>query len=193
MSIQSICVYCGSSNKVDEKYKQLARDVGKMLATQKMKVVYGGGHVGLMGLLADSCLAADGKITGIIPEHIKAHEIQHTGLSELIVVDSMHERKSLMAEKSDAFVVLPGGFGTLDETFEILTWKQLSLHNKPIIFYNLDGFWDPLLNFIETLVVTRFAPEANRRIFKAVTTTDELLAALLTPEEKMEAPEDKWK
>jgi len=193
VSIQSVCVYCGSSNRIDEKYKQLARDVGKTLATHNMQVVYGGGHVGLMGIMADSCLEAGGKITGIIPEHIRVHEVQHKGLSELLVVDSMHERKSLMAEKSDAFVVLPGGFGTLDETFEILTWKQLSLHDKPIIFYNLDGFWDPVINFVKTLVETRFAPEANLKIFKTVTTTNDLLAALLSPAEKMEAPEDKWK
>lgn len=193
MAIHSVCVYCGSSSHVDEKYKQLARDVGKNLAERGIKLVYGGGHVGLMGLLADAGLAAGGHVTGIIPEHIRAHEVQHTGLSELLVVDSMHARKSLMAEKADAFVILPGGFGTLDEAFEILTWKQLALHNKPIIIYNINGFWDPMLVLIEHLIDAGFAPKNNIHIYKVVTTMDELFAALIAPAEKMEDPENKWK
>jgi uncharacterized protein (TIGR00730 family) len=176
-----VCVYCGSSNSADEHYKQLARDLGKALAERGMQIVYGGGHVGLMGLLADSGLQAGAKVTGIIPEHIRAHEVQHTKLSELFVVDSMHERKSLMAEKADAFVVLPGGFGTLDETFEILTWKQLALHNKPVVIFNINNFWN------------KFAPDYNHQLYSIVTNIDDMFTALARPAEKPHTPEEKWK
>lgn len=192
MTIQSVCVYCGSSNRVDDKYKKMAATVAAALAAHKMRIVYGGGHVGLMGVLADAALAAGGEVVGIIPEHIRAHEVQHTGLTELVVVDSMHTRKSLMVERSDAFVILPGGFGTLEEAFEVLTWKQLALHNKPIVIYNAFGFWDLLTTLMEEVIAKGFAPETNRRIFKVVTTLDEMFDALNTPLDFVVDPKVKW-
>ncbi len=192
MTVQSVCIYCGSSNHVDAAYKEIAKDIGKSFAERGLHIIYGGGHVGLMGLMADAALEAGGKVVGIIPEHIRSHEIQHTGLTELIVVDSMHERKSLMAEKADAFVVLPGGFGTLEEAFEILTWKQLALHNKPIVIYNVNGFWTPLLNLIEYLIENGFAPKTNRTIFKVAQDKDQLFAHLLEPAERSRDPDEKW-
>lgn len=192
MTIQSVCVYCGSSNHVDETYKNLARAVGEALAKKGFRIVYGGGHVGLMGLVADSALKAGGEVVGIIPEHIRAHEVQHKGLTELIVVNDMHTRKNMMVEKADAFLVLPGGFGTLDEAFEVLTWKQLALHNKPIVIFNVEGFWTPLLNLIEHMIVKGFAPASNRNIFKAVTNIDDLFAALAKPLDRLFGPDEKW-
>ena len=141
LSVQSVCIYCGSSNDVDDRYKKSARDVSTMLARQGKTIVYGGGHVGLMGIVADTALKAGAKVIGIIPEHIRAQEVQHTGLTELHVVPDMHTRKRMMVERADAFVILPGGLGTLDETFEILTWKKLKLHNKPVIIFNENGYW----------------------------------------------------
>ena len=192
MTIHSVCVYCGSSQRVDEIYKYTARKVGGAIGSQKLRLIYGGGHVGLMGVLADAALAAGGEVTGIIPEHIRTHEMQHTGLTELIVVDNMHIRKDMMAEKADAFVALPGGFGTLDELFEILTWKQIGLHTKPIIIYNEHGFWDPLLVLIEHVVSKNFAPANNREIFKVVTNIDDLFKAIFAPETTTFNPKDKW-
>ena len=193
MSISSVCIYCGSANHVDEIYKKTAHDVGVALAKRNLRLIYGGGHVGLMGTVADATLAAGGTAIGIIPEHIRTHELQHTGLTELYVVDNMHTRKSMMAEKADAFVVLPGGFGTLDELFEILTWKQLGLHTKPIVIFNVNDFWAPLIAMIEHIISCHFAPENNRHIFKVVTTVDELFAALIAHDEENFDPEDKWK
>ena len=193
MSVESVCIYCGSANHVDEIFKKTAHDVGVALAHRGLKLIYGGGHVGLMGTVADAVLAAGGQVTGIIPEHIRSHELQHTGLSELFVVDTMHTRKSMMAEKADAFVVLPGGFGTMDELFEILTWKQLGLHAKPIIIYNVEGFWDPLLDLINHMIDKKFAPENNKRIYKIAHTTEEMFTAIFQATNEIYNPEDKWK
>src|ERR1700733_5605923 len=139
LPLKSVCLYCGSANSVAERYKHIAREVSAALAKRKLEIVYGGGHVGLMGIVADAALQAGGRVIGIIPEHIRAQEIQHTGLTELHVVPDMHTRKRMMVERSDAFVVLPGGLGTLDETLEIITWKKLKLHAKPIILFNDGG------------------------------------------------------
>jgi len=190
---KSVCVYCGSSNHVNEAYKNLARDLGAYLGQKDIRLIYGGGHVGLMGEVADSCLQAGGAVTGIIPAHLHEREVQHNGLTELIVVNSMHERKAIMAERAEGFITLPGGFGTMDETFEILTWKQIGLHNKPIIIYNVDGFWNPLLDLIQDLIDTSFAPQSNKHIFKAVTNQIELEAALNAPLDPLVSPEEKWK
>ena len=178
MSISSICVYCGSSNNVPENYKTVARTLSTSLAQRGMRIIYGGGHVGLMGIVADAALAAGAKVIGIIPEHIKAQEVQHTGLTELHVVPDMHTRKRMMVERADAFVILPGGLGTLDETFEIITWKKLKLHNKPIILFNQDGYWDPLLALIDKTVSDGFSQPPDRLLFKVVTTIPELFTIL---------------
>ncbi len=183
--VHSVCVYCGSSSGVSEKYTQIAKEIATALAQRKLRIVYGGGHVGLMGAVADAALQAGTEVIGIIPEHIKAKEVQHTGLTKLHVVADMHTRKRMMVENSDAFIILPGGLGTLDETFEILTWKKLSLHNKPIIIFNLDGFWDPLLALIDQIVVQGFATPSDQALFKVATTVDgviEILEQSSTPE-----------
>ena len=192
MTIESVCIYCGSSGHTAPIYQQTAQLIGTAIARRGLRLVYGGGHVGLMGIVADSALAAGGDVIGIIPEHIRSHEVQHTGLTELHVVDSMHIRKSMMAEKADAFVALPGGFGTLEELFEVLTWKQIGLHTKPIIVYNVNGFWDPLIHLIEHVIETKFAPENNRRIFNVVTTPEEMMAAIYSAPTEAFKPEDKW-
>lgn len=148
------------------------------LARRGFSFVYGGGHVGLMGIVADTALQLGAKVIGIIPEHIKAKEIQHTGLTELHVVPDMHTRKRMMVERADAFVILPGGLGTLDEAFEILTWKKLGLHNKPIIIYNYEGYWDPLLALIDRTLKDGFSQPSDRALFKTVTTIEDLLDAI---------------
>lgn len=146
-----------------------------------MRVVYGGGHVGLMGIVADSALKAGGKVIGIIPEHIRAQEVQHTGLTELHVVPDMHTRKRMMVERSDAFVILPGGLGTLDEAFEILTWKKLKLHNKPIILLNQDGYWDMMIALIDKSISEGFAQPADRVLFKVAANVGDVFALLEEP------------
>src|SRR5436190_18581207 len=142
--IRSLCVYCGSSSAVDEKYRAAATELGASLAAAGIELVYGGGGVGLMGLLADAVLAGGGRVIGIIPGALRDAELAHEGASELVIVGNMHERKRLMAERADAFAVLPGGIGTLDETFEILTWRHLGLHDKPIYIVDVAGYWRPL-------------------------------------------------
>ncbi len=178
VSISSVCVYCGSANDTPPFYQQTATDIGRELAQRKFRVVYGGGRVGLMGLVADAALRAGGEVVGIIPEHIRAREIQHTGLTELHVVPDMHTRKRMMVERADAFVVLPGGLGTLDETFEILTWKKLRLHNKPVVIFNLDGYWNPLLALVERTVQDGFSTPEDLLLFKTVSNTAQLFDVL---------------
>lgn len=175
MSVSTVCIYCGSSNSVAEKFKTTARDASTALAQLGLKIVYGGGHVGLMGIIADAALKAGAPVTGIIPEHIRAQEVQHTGLTKLHVVPDMHTRKRMMVEASDAFLILPGGLGTLDEVFEILTWKKLKLHNKPIIIFNQDGYWDAFLDVIDTAIKEGFAAPSDRVLFKVVTTLPQLI------------------
>jgi uncharacterized protein (TIGR00730 family) len=178
VAISSVCVYCGSSNTVAEKYKKMAHEMGTQLAGRGMRLVYGGGRVGLMGITADSTLKAGGKVIGIIPEHIRKQEVQHLGLTELHVVPDMHTRKRMMAERADAFVILPGGVGTLDETFEIITWKKLGLHNKPIILLNFEGYWDPFLALYDRIIETNFSLPSDRALFKTVNSIDGIFEAL---------------
>jgi uncharacterized protein (TIGR00730 family) len=177
-NIKTVCVYCGASNNVDKGYFDLARGIGHALALANKEVVYGGGHVGLMGTVADSTLNAGGTVTGIIPHHLFVREKQHEGLSRLIVVDSMHDRKSKMVEQSDAFVILPGGFGTMDETFEIITWKQLGLHDKPIILMNHDGYWDAFVELTKSIVDHGFAKKSDLSLFEVVNSAQDLVPAL---------------
>ena len=143
-TLRTLCVYCGSSNRVAPQHLEAASELGRRSAERGVGIVFGGGKVGLMGKLADGALAAGGQVTGIIPQHLQDWEVGHDGIQKMEVVGSMHTRKARMCVLSDAFCVLPGGLGTLDETFEIVTWRQLRLHDKPIVIVNLDGFWDPL-------------------------------------------------
>jgi len=193
LSLKSICVFCGSSQHVDQAYKDSAIVLGTLLGEKGYRVIYGGGHVGLMGLLADSALKAGAQVIGIIPEHIRSREVQHLGLTELHVVDGMQTRKRMMADEADAFIILPGGFGTLDEAFEILTDKQLGLHNKPVVIYNQDGFWDTLIALVGHLIDKGFAPRENFEMYKVVTTIEDILPAVEGPQHAPFNPEEKWK
>jgi uncharacterized protein (TIGR00730 family) len=187
LPIKSVCLYCGSSSAVPAHFKTTAHDVSTALAKQGVDIVYGGGHVGLMGIVADAALKAGGKVTGIIPEHIRAKEVQHTNLTKLHVVPDMHTRKRMMVEQSDAFIILPGGLGTLDEAFEIITWKKLGLHDKPIVIFNQQGFWDPLLALINHLADTGFAQKNDLTLYTVATTIDEVFAALKKAPESKES------
>ena len=162
--MKNILIYCGSSAGYNEIYKNTATQVGKILANQGLSLIYGGGSVGLMGTVADAILANGGEAIGVIPSFMEPWEVQHKGLTECIVTDSMHTRKQLMAEKSDAVIALPGGWGTLDELFEILTWRQLGLHKMPIGILNINGFYDHLLVMLEKMVSEGFVKEANLKM-----------------------------
>ncbi len=176
--LQSLCVYCGSSNGVDRRHLEAAAELGRLAARRGVGIVFGGGRVGLMGVLADAALGAGGQVTGIIPEHLKAREVGHEGIGALEVVGSMHARKQRMAELSDAFCALPGGLGTLDETFEIVTWKQLGLHDKPVVLVNLAGFWDPLLRLIEHQAEAGYIRARHLELFRTVERVDQVFAAV---------------
>lgn len=173
--MQSISVFCGSSMGSEEIYKSQANLLGQTLAKRDIQVVYGGANVGLMSALADGVLISGGKIIGIIPRFLKSKEIAHKELTKLILVDSMHERKTKMNELSDGVIALPGGYGTLDEFFEMLTWGQLGLHKKPVALLNIDGFYDPLYTMIQTMVNKGFLKEAYREMLIISSHIDELL------------------
>jgi uncharacterized protein (TIGR00730 family) len=157
VQIERLCVYCGSANGADPRYAAAAAELGAGLAARGIELVYGGGRNGLMGRVADAVLTGGGRATGIIPVHLEHREVAHRGLSELVVVTDMHQRKRVMAERADAFAVLPGGVGTLDETVEILSWRQLGLHQKPIFVVDIAGYWSPLAALFEHIVGARFA------------------------------------
>jgi uncharacterized protein (TIGR00730 family) len=154
--LQSICVFCGSNPGKKTAYKEVAMQLGRLLALRGQKLIYGGAALGLMGAVADCALAKGGWVTGVIPQGLVEKEIAHSGLSEMHVVETMHERKALMAELSDAFIILPGGSGTMDEFFEIWTWAQLGMHTKPIGLLNLEGYYDHLIRFIDHQVSEGF-------------------------------------
>jgi uncharacterized protein (TIGR00730 family) len=175
----SVCVYCGASDNVDPAYREAASAVGHLLGTRGIRLVYGGGRAGLMGLVADAALAAGGHVTGIIPRHLETMEVAHRGLSHLHVVETMLERKAMMAALSDGFVVLPGGLGTLDEMFEILTWGYLGLHSQPIVIVNVRGFWNPLLGFLKGSAEAGFIRPDFGRLFSVVADIDGILPALV--------------
>jgi uncharacterized protein (TIGR00730 family) len=159
-----ICVFCGSSNGFQPAYAEAARRMGKMLADRHIGLVYGGGNVGLMGTIADAVLEAGGEVTGVIPEALVDRELAHGAVSELIVVRSMHDRKARMAALSDAFVAMPGGYGTFEEFCEIITWAQLGLHRKPCALLNVEGYYDPLLALFDRAVSEGFVYPSNRQL-----------------------------
>jgi uncharacterized protein (TIGR00730 family) len=160
--LASVCVFCGSSPGVDPGFVAAAEEVGRLLATQGRRLVYGGGRLGLMGAVADAALAHGGEVIGVIPGALVEKEVAHTGLTELRVVASMHDRKAAMADLTDGFLALPGGIGTLEEFFEIWTWGQLGLHHKPFGLLNVAGFFDPLLAFLDQLTEQRFVRAEHR-------------------------------
>ena len=166
--IRSVCVYCGSADAVDERYRAAAAELGRSLAAAGITMVFGGGHIGLMGVAADAALAGGGRVIGVIPAALRDRELAHGRVGELVVVDTMHERKRIMAERSDAFAVLPGGIGTLDEFFEIMTWRQLGLHNKPIFLVDAAGYWGPLRALLDHIVAQQFAANLVPRLVEIV-------------------------
>ena len=161
--MKSVCVYCGSNGGARPVYAERAAQLGDRLAREGLAVVYGGGNVGLMGIVADAALAAGGEVIGVIPEQLVGWEVAHRGLTRLDVVANMHERKARMFDLSDAFVALPGGFGTLDEMFEMLTWRQLGLGDKPCAFLDVEGFFAPLIAMMDRMVEERFLHPDQRR------------------------------
>ena len=161
-ALSSVCVFCGSNGGADPAYLAAAEAVGAGLAQRGIRVVYGGGRVGLMGALADSARAAGGEVVGVMPQALVDREIGHTGIDDLRVVDTMHERKALMVELSDAFVALPGGIGTLEELFEVYTWAQLGIHAKPLALLDVAGYYEPLAAFLDHAVAQRFLRAETR-------------------------------
>ena len=176
--MKGICVFAGSNIGARPDYRAAAEELGRALARRHVKVVFGGGQVGLMGVLADAVLAGHGHVTGVIPEAMVAREIAHTGLSNLRIVSSMHERKAMMADLADAFVALPGGWGTLEEFFEVLTWAQLGLHRKPCVLLNIAGYFDGLLSFLEHSIDQQFVRRENSALVLVATSVNGLLDAL---------------
>ena len=160
--MKTLCVYCGSNAGNNPVYAEQARVLGRTMAEQGLVLVYGGGNVGLMGIVADAVLEHGGEVIGVIPQQLVDWEVAHRGVTRLEVVDSMHTRKQRMFELADAFVALPGGFGTLDEMFEMLTWRQLGLGRKPCAFLDVDGFWQPLIAMMDTMVRERFLHHDQR-------------------------------
>lgn len=171
----NICVFCGSNPGHDSVYKQAAATLAEGIVSRGWGFVYGGASVGIMGHLADTVLAKGGRAYGVIPESLKAKEVAHAGLTQLHVVQSMHERKKMMFDMTDVFLTFPGGFGTFDETFEIVTWKQIGLHQKPLIFLNINGFYSPLIEFIDKAVLAGFIKPEHRQLFHVTNSAEEAL------------------
>ena len=192
--MQSICVFCGSNPGRDPAYRAAAEQLGRTLAARGIRLIYGAGNIGLMGAVADACLAAGGEVIGVIPEalmgkEVEGRHVEHRTLTRLEVVDSMHTRKARMAELSDGFIALPGGFGTFEEFCEILTWGQLGFHVKPMGLLNVQGFYDPLLVMFDRAVSDGFLRPQNRAMALASTDIDDLLARMADYQPE---PVSKW-
>ena len=184
-----VAVYCGSSSGNNPVFEEATKELGQYFAEHDIDVVYGGGKVGLMGVMADAVMAHGGRVYGVIPAHLKHKEIGHDGITELKMVDGMHERKALMAEMADVFVALPGGVGTLEEMFEVWTWAQLGHHNKPCIFYNVANFYDPLMTMVQHMSDTGFVKQQYIDMVGCVSEPEALIEAI----KAYQAPEEKWR
>jgi uncharacterized protein (TIGR00730 family) len=176
--MQRICVFCASSTGNDPAFTLAAESLGHALAVRKISLIYGGGNIGLMGIIADAAMKAGGKVIGVIPQALVDKELAHHGVTDLRIVHSMHERKALMAELSDGFIALPGGFGTLEEFCEILTWAQLGLHQKPFGLLNVSGFYDHFLQFLDHIVETRLLRPQHRALVLDAKSVDDLLSLI---------------
>lgn len=177
--MHSLCVFCGSSAGNDPLYLEKARELGHVMAGAGLELVYGGGSIGLMGELADAVIERGGRVTGVIPKFLYDKELGHEGISELIVVDSMHDRKMKMAERADGFLAMPGGIGTMEELFEVFTWSQLSLIRKPVALYNLNHYYDALLSFLDHMVIEGFLIKEMRNRLIAGSDADIILKSML--------------
>lgn len=175
ITMKRITVFCASSFGTEKIYEEQASALGKTLAEQNIELVYGGANVGLMGAVADGALNAGGKVIGVLPNFLRSKEIAHLGLTELILVESMHERKTKMNDLCDGVIALPGGFGTLEELFEMLTWAQLGLHKKPIAILNVNGFYDSLIALLQTMTEKGLLKEVNQKMLLVSNTIDDLL------------------
>ena len=173
--MQSVCVFCGSSTGINAAYTEAARSLGTTLAEANIRLVFGGGHVGLMGVISNAALAAGGDVIGVIPKFLVERELAHEGLSDLRIVGSMHERKALMSDLSEGFIALPGGTGTLEEFFEVLTWAQLGEHEKPCGLLNVAGYYDPVLTVFDRMVQADFLSESNRALLLVESDPERLL------------------
>jgi uncharacterized protein (TIGR00730 family) len=189
MPFQRVCVFCASSPGNDPELTAATVALGRLLAARGHELVYGGGAVGLMGVVADTVMEAGGRVTGVIPSKLFSREVGHVGLTELIEVETMHERKALMYEMSDAFIALPGGFGTMEELAETLTWSQIGLHAKPIGVLDVGGFWDPLLELLDGAVERELLKKTNRDLLVSASDPATLLDALAAYEP---VREPKW-
>ncbi len=173
--IKNLCVFCGSSRGEDARYAQAARELGSLMAERGLGLVYGGGRIGLMGDIASAVLEAGGEAVGVIPEALLRREVGHGALTRLEVVDSMHTRKARMADLADGFIAMPGGFGTFEEWFEIITWAQLGIHDKPCVLLNVAGYFDPLLELVERAVNEKFIRAKHRGLFAVAETPAKVL------------------
>lgn len=187
--MKSICVYCGSNFNGDSNLLQAIEDLAKTMSTQDITLIFGGGSVGVMGVLANEILKGGGKAIGIIPQFLMDKEVGHTGLTELIITENMHQRKQKMIDLAEGFVILPGGFGTLEELFEVLTWLQLGLHGKPIGVLNIDGFYDPLFAQMDLMVKNKFVKQVNRDLVFNETDAEILVNKMKNFDAK---PDDVW-
>ncbi len=178
MDLKNLCVYSGSSASPDPAYEAEIRAFGRELAARGVRLIYGGASRGLMGVLADEVLKAGGKVVGVIPKQLEGREAAHRGLTELKVVGSMHEREQLMFDLSDGFVAFPGGFGTMEEIIEMITWKQMGIHGKPIVLANIGGYFDPLLRQFEIAIEKKFARKEDRILFAVAENTKAILTFL---------------
>jgi hypothetical protein len=176
--IESVCVFCGSKLGNDPAWARAADRLGTLLAEAGIRLVYGGGRIGLMGVVAQAVMRAGGHVSGVIPDFLMKLEVADTGITDLVVVEAMHDRKRRMFELADGFVVLPGGLGTLDETFEIVTWKQLRQHSKPIVVLDVNGYWTPFIDLVRATVAGGFAHPAIVDLFTAVPAPEEVIPAL---------------
>ena len=191
-NIRSLCVYCGSSDRGRQAHHDDALRLGRIMAKAGIRLVYGGGRIGMMGRVADAVMESGGEAIGIIPQFLEQVEVGHSGVSQLIVTANMHDRKQKMAELSDAFLIMPGGLGTLEETFEILTWKQLGLHEKPIIIADIGGYWRHLIDLIDHMIAESYVTPENRALFQVIDSIDELLPALAAMPAYDRSVEAKW-
>lgn len=180
MRFKSIAVFCASSPGFDAVWTQRAYSVGEYLATQNVTLVYGGGRVGLMGAVADGALANQGKVIGVIPHFLNSKEIGHSGVTELIAVENMHQRKTVMNDLSEAIIALPGGYGTMEELFEVITWAQLGLHQKPVGLLNINGFYDHLIAFTQNMLDVGLLNKQNQEMLLVADTIEELLEKMNT-------------
>ncbi|OFW69657.1 MAG: Rossman fold protein, TIGR00730 family [Alphaproteobacteria bacterium RIFCSPLOWO2_01_FULL_45_8] len=192
MTIKSIAVYCSASDRVAPKYKEAAKQVGHLLAKESIRLVYGGGDTGLMKIVSDACMEAKGQVLGVMTEYLEDFEDLNLNITELRIEKCMHSRKKKMFLEADGFLVLPGGLGTLDEIFEVLTWKQIDLHTKPIVFLNQDGFWDPLIPLMDTMIQEKTAPVWTKDLYSIVSDVGDILKGFRNSIQASHNSHNKW-